>query len=187
MVRFLSWIPERLPNSKEALHSLVYYVRGSGLSRSSFGPSSHQTTFHKTAGSLYQSYWLDKGSCSGQDSEFFQISKFNTSLLNFVWVHEKEVRKVAFKYCSSSVIYHVRVSVFTMKRDTWQLNRCLPNKALKLAKPLRQNNPRVYECKRSELRISEGGREFSLLRNVQTGSAAHTDFYSMGTRVLSRN
>ena len=91
-------------------------LRGSGVSESPFGTSSHQITFHKTTSSLYQSYWLHKGSCSGQDAEFFQISKVHTSLRNFVWVHGKEVRKVAFKYCSSSVVYRMRECIYNEQR-----------------------------------------------------------------------
>ena len=185
MVRSLSWLPERLLNSKEAIHSVVYYVRCSGVSGYPFGTSSHQITFHKTASSLYQSYWLHKGSCSGQDAEFFHISKVRTSLRNFVWVHGKEVSKVAFKYCRSSVVYCMRECIYKEQKHV-AAEQVSTKQNLKLAKPLRQNNPRVYECKRSGLRIPEGGREFSLLRKVQTGSAAHPDFYSVLTRVLSR-
>ena len=94
-------------------------------------------------------------------------------------------RSIAMRECIYSEQRHVaaeQLPVFRIpqrKPSKWLLDK-YPYK------PLRLNNPRVYECKRSELRIPEEGTEFSLLRKVQTGSAAHPDFYSMGTRVLSQ-
>jgi hypothetical protein len=37
------------------------------------------------------------------------------------------------------------------------------------------------------IRIPAGAKDFSLLKNVQTGSGAHTASYSTDTRVLSRD
>lgn len=93
-----------------------FFVRGSGVSRSPFGPFSHQITFYKAASPLYQSYWLQKGSCSGQDAEFFQMPNVHILLRNFFWVHVKEVRKVAFKYCSCSVVYRMRECIYNDQR-----------------------------------------------------------------------
>lgn len=66
---------------------------------------------------MYQSHWLHKGSCSGQDAEFSQISNIHTSLRNFVWVHGKEVRKVAIKYCSLSVVYRMCECIYNEQRQ----------------------------------------------------------------------